>query len=73
LRQHCRYHQKRRNYHFGSKAHREPPDIDGEQPNIHTPSAVLAHGPTSQRSRLAVQVRAIKGVVENQKSESACR
>src|SRR5262245_40031720 len=42
-----RYHHKHRDYHFGSKAHREPPDLDREQLNIHTPSAVLSHGRTS--------------------------
>jgi len=51
LRQHCRYHHKRRNHHFGSKAHREPPDVDGKQPNIHTPSAALAFGPTLKLQR----------------------
>jgi hypothetical protein len=42
LRQHCRYHHKRRDDNLRSKAHREPPDLE---PNIYTPSALLAHGP----------------------------
>jgi hypothetical protein len=47
LRQHCRYHHKRRDYNFGSKAHREPPDLDLKKRNIDMPSATLAHGPTN--------------------------
>jgi hypothetical protein len=34
LRRHCRYHHKRRNEHFGSKAHREPPDVDVDQSTV---------------------------------------
>jgi hypothetical protein len=45
LRQHCRYHHKRRDYNFGSKAHHKPPDLDWKKRNIYTPSATLAQGP----------------------------